>query len=80
LILAPTQNIGLTVSEYYRDMGLNSAMLADSTSRWVEALKEISASLGETPGDSGYPTYVNARLASIYDRAGVFSSIWLAQR
>uniref|UniRef100_A0A0N5B7H7 H(+)-transporting two-sector ATPase n=1 Tax=Strongyloides papillosus TaxID=174720 RepID=A0A0N5B7H7_STREA len=61
---------GITLSEYFRDMGLNVAMMADSTSRWAEALREISGRLGEMPADSGYPAYLAARLASFYERAG----------
>lgn len=61
---------GITLSEYYRDMGLNVSMMADSTSRWAEALREISGRLAEMPADSGYPAYLGARLASFYERAG----------
>lgn len=61
---------GITISEYYRDMGLNVSMMADSTSRWAEALREISGRLAEMPADSGYPAYLGARLASFYERAG----------
>lgn len=61
---------GITLSEYYRDMGYNVAMMADSTSRWAEALREISGRLAEMPADSGYPAYLGARLASFYERAG----------
>ncbi|CAO4380816.1 unnamed protein product [Caenorhabditis nigoni] len=61
---------GITLAEYFRDMGLNVAMMADSTSRWAEALREISGRLGEMPADSGYPAYLAARLASFYERAG----------
>ncbi|KRZ02304.1 V-type proton ATPase catalytic subunit A [Trichinella zimbabwensis] len=61
---------GITLSEYFRDMGYNVAMMADSTSRWAEALREISGRLGEMPADSGYPAYLAARLASFYERAG----------
>lgn len=61
---------GITLAEYYRDMGLNVAMMADSTSRWAEALREISGRLGEMPADSGYPAYLGARLAAFYERAG----------
>ena len=61
---------GITISEYYRDMGLNVAMMADSTSRWAEALREISGRLAEMPADSGYPAYLNARLSMFYERAG----------
>ena len=61
---------GITLSEYFRDMGYNVSMMADSTSRWAEALREISGRLGEMPADSGYPAYLGARLASFYERAG----------
>ena len=61
---------GITLAEYYRDMGYNMAMMADSTSRWAEALREISGRLGEMPADSGYPAYLSARLAAFYERAG----------
>ena len=64
---------GITISEYYRDMGMNVAMMADSTSRWAEALREISGRLAEMPADSGYPAYLAARLASFYERAGMVS-------
>ena len=58
------------MSEYFRDMGYNVAMMADSTSRWAEALREISGRLAEMPADAGYPAYLAARLASFYERAG----------
>lgn len=61
---------GITLSEYFRDMGSNVSMMADSTSRWAEALREISGRLAEMPADSGYPAYLGARLASFYERAG----------
>eukprot|EP01025_Chloroclados_australasicus_P028235 TRINITY_DN27_c0_g1_i4.p1 TRINITY_DN27_c0_g1~~TRINITY_DN27_c0_g1_i4.p1 ORF type:complete len:646 (+),score=96.77 TRINITY_DN27_c0_g1_i4:171-1940(+) len=61
---------GITLSEYFRDMGYNFAMMADSTSRWAEALREISGRLAEMPADSGYPAYLGARLASFYERSG----------
>ncbi|KAK3738516.1 hypothetical protein QZH41_012042, partial [Actinostola sp. cb2023] len=61
---------GITLSEYFRDMGKNVSMMADSTSRWAEALREISGRLAEMPADSGYPAYLGARLASFYERAG----------
>jgi len=61
---------GITLAEYLRDMGYNVAMMADSTSRWAEALREISGRLAEMPADSGYPAYLGARLASFYERAG----------
>merc|ERR1711920_412024 len=61
---------GITLAEYFRDQGLHMAMMADSTSRWAEALREISGRLAEMPADSGYPAYLAARLASFYERAG----------
>uniref|UniRef100_A0A6B2L0L8 H(+)-transporting two-sector ATPase n=1 Tax=Arcella intermedia TaxID=1963864 RepID=A0A6B2L0L8_9EUKA len=60
---------GITVAEYYRDQGYNVSLLADSTSRWAEAVREISSRIGETPGDDGYPAYMQSRLASFYNRA-----------
>merc|ERR1712072_1445061 len=62
---------GITLAEYYRDMGKNIAMMADSTSRLAEALREISGRLGEMPADAGYPAYLGARLAAFYERAGL---------
>jgi V-type H+-transporting ATPase subunit A len=62
---------GITLAEYYRDMGMNVAMMADSTSRWAEALREVSGRLGEMPADAGYPAYLGARLARFYERAGL---------
>jgi len=61
---------GITLAEYYRDQGMHIAMMADSTSRWAEALREISGRLAEMPADQGYPAYLGARLASFYERAG----------
>merc|ERR1711871_1491388 len=61
---------GICLAEYFRDMGYNVAMMADSTSRWAEALREVSGRLAEMPADSGYPAYLAARLASFYERAG----------
>ena len=61
---------GITLAEYFRDMGYNFSMMADSSSRWAEALREISGRLAEMPADSGYPAYLGARLASFYERAG----------
>jgi len=61
---------GITLAEYFRDMGYDVAMMADSTSRWAEALREISGRLGEMPGDAGYPAYLGTRLANFYERAG----------
>ena len=70
--LDPSHDVcpGITLAEYFRDMGYNVAMMADSTSRWAEALREISGRLAEMPADSGYPAYLGARLASFYERAG----------
>jgi len=61
---------GITLAEYFRDMGYNVSMMADSTSRWAEALREISGRLAEMPADAGYPAYLGTRLASFYERAG----------
>lgn len=61
---------GITVAEYFRDQGKAVAMMADSTSRWAEALREISGRLGEMPADQGFPAYLGAKLASFYERAG----------
>ena len=61
---------GITLAEYYRDMGYHAAMMADSTSRWAEALREISGRLEEMPADEGYPAYLPSRLAQFYERAG----------
>lgn len=61
---------GITIAEYYRDMGYNVLLLADSTSRWGEALREISGRLEEMPGEEGYPAYLAARLAEFYERSG----------
>jgi V/A-type H+-transporting ATPase subunit A len=61
---------GITIAEYYRDMGYDVALMADSTSRWAEALREISSRLEELPGEEGYPTYLSTRLAQFYERAG----------
>ena len=61
---------GVTTAEYFRDQGYNVGMMADSTSRWAEALREISGRLAEMPADSGYPAYLGARLAAFYERSG----------
>ncbi|HHT9105288.1 MAG TPA: V-type ATP synthase subunit A [Candidatus Wujingus californicus] len=61
---------GITIAEYYRDMGYSVALMADSTSRWGEAMREISSRLEEMPGEEGFPTYIGSRLASFYERAG----------
>ncbi|GAA4652920.1 V-type ATP synthase subunit A [Anaerocolumna aminovalerica] len=61
---------GITIAEYYRDMGYSVALMADSTSRWAEALREMSGRLEEMPGDEGFPAYLASRIASFYERAG----------
>jgi V-type H+-transporting ATPase subunit A len=61
---------GITMAEYFRDMGFNVSMMADSTSRWAEALREISGRLAEMPADAGYPAYLGTKLAQFYERAG----------
>ncbi|MFH1858398.1 MAG: V-type ATP synthase subunit A, partial [Candidatus Omnitrophota bacterium] len=61
---------GMTLAEYYRDMGYHVALMADSTSRWAEALREISSRLEEMPGEEGFPTYLGTRLAQFYERSG----------
>jgi V-type H+-transporting ATPase subunit A len=61
---------GITIAEYFRDQGLNISLMADSSSRWAEALRELSGRLGEMPADQGYPAYLGSRLASFYERAG----------
>jgi V/A-type H+-transporting ATPase subunit A len=62
--------LGMTIAEYYRDMGYHVAILADSLSRWAEALREIAARLQEMPGEEGYPTYLANRMSQLYERAG----------
>lgn len=71
---------GITLAEYFRDMGYDVAMMADSTSRWAEALREISGRLGEMPGDAGYPAYLGTRLAFFYERAGRVACMGLPKR
>lgn len=61
---------GITLAEYFRDMGYDVSMMADSTSRWAEALREISGRLAEMPADQGFPAYLGAKLAQFYERAG----------
>src|SRR5699024_10068631 len=61
---------GITIAEYFRDMGYSVAIMADSTSRWAEALREMSGRLEEMPGDEGYPAYLGSRLAEYYERSG----------
>lgn len=66
---------GITIAEYYRDMGYDVALMADSTSRWAEAMREISSRLEEMPGEEGYPAYLAARLSAFYERAGYFENV-----
>jgi V/A-type H+/Na+-transporting ATPase subunit A len=66
---------GITIAEYFRDMGYNVAVMADSTSRWAEALREISGRLEEMPAEEGYPAYLASRLAAFYERAGYFQNL-----
>jgi V/A-type H+-transporting ATPase subunit A len=71
---------GITLAEYFRDQGYNVALMADSTSRWAEALREISGRLEEMPGEEGYPAYIGSRLAEFYERAGRVEVIGSPQR
>jgi len=66
---------GITIAEYYRDMGYNVAVMADSTSRWAEALRELSGRMEEMPADEGFPAYLPTRLAEFYERAGVVETL-----
>ena len=66
---------GITIAEYFRDMGYRVAIMADSTSRWAEALREMSGRLEEMPGEEGYPAYLSSRLAEFYERAGVVKTL-----
>jgi V/A-type H+-transporting ATPase subunit A len=66
---------GITIAEYYRDMGYNVALMADSTSRWAEAMREISGRLEEMPGEEGYPAYLSSRTAEFYERAGIVTAL-----
>lgn len=66
---------GITIAEYYRDMGYNVAIMADSSSRWAEALREMSGRLEEMPGEEGYPAYLSSRLAEFYERAGIVKTL-----
>ncbi len=66
---------GITIAEYFRDMGYSVALMADSTSRWAEALREMSGRLEEMPGEEGYPAYLGSRLAQFYERAGHVTSL-----
>ena len=72
--------VGMSIAEYFRDMGYAVAVMADSTSRWAEALREISSRLGEMPGEEGYPPYLSSRLASYYERAGVVRCLGPGER
>lgn len=71
---------GITIAEYFRDMGYNVAIMADSTSRWAEALREMSGRLEEMPGEEGYPAYLSSRLAEFYERAGIVETIGSEER
>lgn len=66
---------GITIAEFYRDMGYSVAMMADSTSRWAEALREMSGRLEEMPGEEGYPAYLGSRIAEFYERAGTVKTL-----
>jgi V/A-type H+-transporting ATPase subunit A len=72
--------LGITIAEYYRDMGYRVAVMADSLSRWGEALREIAARLQEMPGEEGYPTYLGNRLGKFYERAGRVRALGRPQR
>ena len=71
---------GITVAEYFRDMGYSVALMADSTSRWAEALREMSGRLQEMPGEEGYPAYLGSRLAQFYERAGRVQTLCSGER
>ena len=71
---------GITIAEYFRDMGYNVALMADSTSRWAEALREMSGRLEEMPGEEGYPAYLSSRLAQFYERAGKVKTLCSGER
>ena len=71
---------GITIAEYFRDMGYDVAVMADSTSRWAEALREMSGRLEEMPGEEGYPAYLASRLAQFYERAGARQAAWARWR
>jgi V/A-type H+-transporting ATPase subunit A len=71
---------GITIAEYFRDMGYDVAVIADSTSRWAEALREMSGRLEEMPGEEGYPAYLASRLAQFYERAGVVECMGSEER
>ncbi len=71
---------GITIAEYYRDMGYDVALMADSTSRWAEALREVSGRLEEMPAEEGFPSYLPSRLAEFYERTGVVQTVGSQQR
>ena len=71
---------GITIAEYFRDMGYTVALMADSTSRWAEALREMSGRLEEMPGEEGYPAYLGSRLAQFYERAGRVIVNWMQRQ
>lgn len=70
---------GLTLAEYYRDMGYDVAIMADSTSRWAEALRELSGRLEEMPAEEGFPAYLASRLSAFYERAGMMQTLMVRQ-
>ena len=91
ILIANTSNIpvaareasiytGITIAEYLRDMGYDVALMADSTSRWGEALREVSGRLEEMPGEEGYPAYLATRLSAFYERAGRVVCLSLGER
>jgi len=71
---------GITIAEYYRDMGYDVALMADSTSRWAEAMREMSGRLEEMPGEEGYPAYLGSRTAGFYERAGIVNCLGSDER
>ena len=71
---------GITIAEYFRDQGYNVAIMADSSSRWAEALREMSGRLEEMPGEEGYPAYLSSRLAEYYERAGIVKTLGSEER
>ena len=72
--------VGITIAEYYRDMGYDVLLVADSTSRWAEAMREISGRLEEMPGEEGFPAYLGSRLSSFYERAGLVQCLGSPER
>jgi V/A-type H+-transporting ATPase subunit A len=71
---------GITIAEYFRDMGYSVALMADSTSRWAEAMREISGRIEEMPGEEGYPAYLGAKISSFYERAGRIKALGTPER